>query len=136
MRNTPVETAVQILAVIQLATIGLSHVLAPRAWADLFILLRSKGHAGVFVVAFLSLWFGSVIVAFHNVWSGIPAVLTLLGWAQVLKALIYFTFPAYGLRALSTVSVERARVFVYAGLFLLALASLVGYHLGSAGAGG
>lgn len=130
------EAAVQIFAVIHLATIGLSHVLASRAWAELFILLRSKGHAGVFVVAFLSLWFGSIIVAFHNVWSGIPAVLTVLGWAQVLKALLYFTVPAYGLRAMATVSVERARHFVYAGFFLLVLAGLLGYHLWPVSAGG
>lgn len=123
------ETAIEIFAVIHLGIIGLSHVLAPRAWAELFILLRGKGHAGVFVVGFMSLGFGSIVAAFHNVWSGIPVVLTILGWAQVLKALIYFTFPAYGLRALATVSVERARVFVYAGFFILALAGLLGYHL-------
>lgn len=123
------ETAVQIFAIINLGTVGLSHVLAPRAWAEFFILLREKGHAGVFVVAFMSLWFGSIIAAFHNAWSGIPAVLTVLGWAQVVKALIYFCYPAYGLRALATVSVERARVFVYAGIGLLALASLLAYHL-------
>lgn len=130
------ETAVQIFAVIQLGTIGLSHVLAPRAWAEFFILLRGKGHTGVFVVGFMSLGFGSIVAAFHNVWTGIPAVLTILGWAQVLKALIYFTFPAYGLRALATVSVDRARVFVYAGFFLLALAALFGYHLWVALGGG
>ncbi len=123
------ETAVQTFAVIHLGIVGLSHVLAPRAWAEFFILLRGKGHAGVFVVGFMSLWFGSIVAAFHNLWSGIPAVLTILGWAQVLKALIYFTYPAHGLRALATVSVERARVFIYAGFFLLALAGLFGYHL-------
>lgn len=80
------ERAVQLLAVIHLLTIGLSHVLAPRAWADFFVGLRERGQAGVFVVAFMSLWFGSIVVAFHPVWSGIPVVLTLLGWAQVLKA--------------------------------------------------
>jgi len=123
------ETAVQVFAVIQLGIVALSHILAPRAWAEFFLLLRERGHAGVFVVAFMSLWFGSIIVAFHNVWSGLPLVLTLLGWGQVLKALIYFLFPAFGLRRIGMVSPERAVVFVYGGVLLLALAGVIAYHL-------
>ena len=119
------ETSVQIFAIIHLTTVGLSHVLAHRGWAEFFILLRGKGHAGVFVVAFLSLGFGSIIAAFHPVWSGPPLVLTLLGWAQVLKGLLYFSFPAYGLRKLDLVSIERSRMFMIPGAALLFVAGLV-----------
>jgi len=123
------ETGVQIFAVIHLGTIGLSHILAPRAWAEFFLLLRSKGRAGVFVVGFMSLGFGSIIAAFHSVWSGIPLLLTLLGWAQVLKALVYFCFPAFGLRRLALVSEERANLFIVPGVALMALAALFLFHL-------
>ncbi len=123
------ETAVQIFAIIHLTIIGVSHILQPRTWVAFFVRLREKGEAGVFVVAFLSLGFGSIIVAFHNVWSGVPMVLTLLGWAQILKAAVYFAWPAYGLRKLQFVSYERSRMFIGAGVALLAIAGLLVFHL-------
>jgi hypothetical protein len=126
------ERAIQIYAIINFIVIGLSHALRPRAWVDFFVFLRERGEAGVFASAFLSLLFGSIIVAFHNVWSGIPLVLTLLGWAQVIKALINFVFPAVGLRKLQTISQERASVFVLPGILFLILAGLLGYHVWSA----
>ncbi len=123
------ERAVEVFAVVQFVIVGLSHIAQPRTWAHFFIHLRGQGQVGVFVVAFLSLWFGSMIVAFHNVWSGIPVVLTVLGWAQVLKALTYFAFPGFGLRRLGFVSEERAWAFPVAGVFLLALGALLAYDL-------
>lgn len=124
-----IQTSVQIFAIIHLTTIGLSHIVAHRAWAEFFILLKNRGHAGVFVVAFMSLGFGSMVAAFHPVWSGIPLVLTLLGWAQVLKGLLYFCLPAVGLRGLERVSMKRSRMFMAPGFAFVALASLLLYHL-------
>lgn len=123
------ERAIQVYAIIHFLVIGLSHVLRPRAWVDLFILLRERGEAGVFATAFISLAFGSIVVAFHNVWTGLPVVLTLLGWAQVIKALIYFAFPAFGLRKLQIPSRERAHLFVVPGVVFLILAVVLVYHL-------
>jgi hypothetical protein len=121
------ETSVQLFAAINFLVIGLSHILAPRAWAGFFDLLRQKGEPGVFVVGFMSLLFGSIVAAFHNVWSGLPAVLTVIGWAQVLKALIYFAFPSFGLRRLGVVPPERAYLFVYGGFISVALSGLFFY---------
>jgi len=123
------ETAVAVLAIIQLVIIGVSHIVQPRAWVQFFLLLRGKGHAGVFVVAFMSLWFGSIIVAFHNVWSGVPVILTLIGWAQVLKALIYFAFPAFALRRLALLSEERGWMLAVGGVVLVAVGALLAYDL-------
>jgi hypothetical protein len=123
------ERAVEIYAIVNFLVIGLSHVVRPRAWVDFFILLRERGEAGLFATAFLSLIFGSIVVAFHDVWSGIPMVLTLVGWAQVTKAFLYFVFPAVGLRKLQIPSHEKAHLFVYPGVLFLVLAGLLGYHL-------
>ena len=123
------ERAVEVFAIINFVIIGLSHVFQTHAWVDFFVLLRERGHAGVFATAFISIWFGSIVVAFHNVWTGIPIVLTLIGWGQVLKALIYFVFPEFGLRKLQTPSHERAHLFIYPGVVFLVLAGLLGYHL-------
>ena len=122
------EHALQIYAIINLALIGMSHVVRPRAWVDFFVFLRERGEAGVFAVAILNLIFGSIIVAFHNVWSGIPLVLTVVGWTSVIKALLYFTFPAVVLRKLQSLSHERANLVVVGGIFFLLLAGVLGYH--------
>jgi hypothetical protein len=119
------QTGVEIFAVIHLTTVGLSHILAHRAWAEFFILLRDKGHAGVIFVGFLSLGFGSIIAAFHPVWTGPHFLLTLLGWSQVLKALVYLSFPSVGLKKLHVVTLERSKLFVAPGIAFLALAAVV-----------
>jgi len=123
------EHAVQIYAIINFTVIGISHGVRPRVWVDFFVFLRERGEAGVFAVALLNLIFGSIIVAFHNVWSGIPLVLTVAGWANVVKALIYFAFPAFGLRRFQFLSHERANLVVGGGIIFLLLAGVLGYHV-------
>ena len=125
------ERAVEIYAIVNLTVIGISHVVKPRVWVDLFVFLRERGEAGVFAIALLNLTFGSIVVAFHNVWSGIPLVVTVLGWANVAKALLYFVFPAIGLRRFQLLSHERAYLVAGGGMFFLLVAGLLGYHLWS-----
>ncbi len=123
------ERAVQIFAIIHFAVIGVSHVVQPRVWAEFFVALRAQGKRGVFAIAFLTLWFGTIIVAFHDVWSGIPIVLTLIGWAHVGKAAIYFLFPGFGLKQMERVTIERAWIFIPAGAVFLALAGALIVHI-------
>jgi hypothetical protein len=119
--------SVEILAVIFFGTIGLSHVVQPRAWAEFFILLRGKGESGAFIEGFLNLPLGALIVGFHNIWSGIPVVLTLVGWGLLLKSLIRFCAPKQGLRLMARVSVDRSWEFQVAGAGLVVLAVVIGY---------
>ena len=121
------ERAIEIFAAVQCSILALSHIFQPHVWVDFFVWLRSKGHAGVFANGMLSLWFGGLIVAFHNVWEGLPIVLTLLGWSQVIKAFVAFVLPNLSMKGLTRVSHERASEFVYAGLFLLGLAGIFWY---------
>jgi hypothetical protein len=123
------ERAVHVFVLVNLLVIGLSHVLAPVAWARFFGWLRGKGEAGVFIVAGMSLSFGSIIVAFHNVWHGLPLVVTLLGWAQVLKGAIYYCFPAFGLKQLARVREDNARILVAPGAVFFGLALLLAWGL-------
>jgi hypothetical protein len=121
------EKATELCAALFLVVIGLSHLIQPRAWVAFFVLLRGKGPAGAFVNGFLSLAFGSLIVGFHNVWTGLPVLLTLLGWAQVLKGLVSFVAPSAALWGLARVSPERAWQFVVGGIFAIGL-SLVFFY--------
>jgi uncharacterized protein YjeT (DUF2065 family) len=68
-----------------------------------------------------------LIVAFHNVWSGLPTVLTLIGWGQVVKGLARFVLPGLGLRLYERVTHERAGQFRVAGAFALAVAGFLFY---------
>ena len=121
------ERAIQIYAAVNFLVIGLSHVAQPRAWNELFVLLRERGKAGVLVNGMLSLSFGSIIVAFHNVWSGLAMVLTIVGWANVTKALVILVAPGVGMRSLQRVSVARSHEMVVAGSVFLILSALMWY---------
>jgi uncharacterized protein YjeT (DUF2065 family) len=83
----------------------------------------------VLIHGFLTLGFGSIVVAFHNVWTGIPAVLTILGWLMVLKALVTFLYPALGLRSLNRVSPARTYELRMPGIVYLVIAALLAWHL-------
>jgi hypothetical protein len=123
------QSGVQLFGAIHLLVIGLSHLVAPGRWTEFFLLLKRQGRVGVFINGFLSLWFGSVIVALHNVWSGIPALLTLLGWAQVVKGTVAFVLPAVGERSLALVRADRVGMFRVPGAILTGMGLLLGYDL-------
>lgn len=123
--------SIQVLAILQFAVVGASHLLRPLVWVEFFTRLRDLGRAGVFFIAFLSLGLGSLIVAFHPVWSGIPAALTVLGWAQVVKGTVYFLFPGYALGKLAVVTPERVWMFRLWGVAFLVFAALLAWSLWS-----
>jgi CDP-diglyceride synthetase len=123
------ELAIQKLAIVSFFVIGLSHIFQPRVWAKFFIDLRSKGEIGSFINAFIHFPLGALIVAFHNVWQGIPTILTLIGYGWVLKSLIYFVLPSFGLKSMSRVSLEKSWEFIIAGVLMLVIGGLVLFSL-------
>ena len=121
------ERSVEVLAVTLFGVIGLSHLLQPEAWVEYFVLLRSKGSPGAFMDGFLHLPLAGAIIGFHNVWSGIPVVLTLVGWALLIKSLLRFCLPKQGLRMMARVSLDRLWELRLAGAALVGFAVLLGY---------
>jgi hypothetical protein len=121
------ERSVEVLAAILFGVIGLSHLTQPKAWVDFFVLLRGKREAGALIDGLLNLPLAGVIIAFHNVWSGVPLILTLIGWALLIKSLIRFCLPHQALRAMARVSMERRWEFQAAGAILVVVAGLLGY---------
>jgi len=116
-----VERAIQLFAGVSFLAIGLSHLVQPLAWVEWFSKLRALGRPGVFTEGFVILNFGALIVAFHDVWSGPGVVLTLVGWAQVLKGLARFLAPTAILRVYDKVTPERAWQFRIAGAAAIGL---------------
>lgn len=120
-----VEQATQTFAAVSLLVIGLSHLLQPKAWVMWFQGLVAQGSIGAFKEGFLILPFGAIIVGFHNVWQGPAMVLTLIGWAQVVKALLRFCAPNVALKVMGRVTLARAWEFQVAGVFALALSGFL-----------
>jgi hypothetical protein len=123
------ERAIEVLALVHLVAMGISHIVKRDAWAEFFIVLAEKGRPGVFLHGFLSLWFGSVVAGFYRVWEGPGMVLAVFGWLLVLKAGHCFLFPDAALRSLRRVSLETSWRFVPAGVLFLVVACATAYQL-------
>lgn len=121
------ERSVEILAIVWFGVLGLSHIVQPRAWVAFFLLLVGKGESGAFVDGFLNLSMGAAIIGFHNIWSGLPVVLTLVGWALLVKSMVRFLAPKQAVRIMSRVSLQRAWEVQVAGAGLVVLAAVLGY---------
>ncbi len=87
------EHGIQLFVAVSLLVIGLSHLIQPKAWVVWYQGLAAQGTSGAFTEGFLCLSFGGIIVGLHNVWQGPATVVTLLGWAQVVKGLGRFVAP-------------------------------------------
>ena len=129
MKRGPTEQSIEVFSLIGFGVIGLSHILQHRVWAEFFLLLRSKGEAGAFVDGLINLPLAALVIGFHNTWSGLPVVLTLVGWALLIKSLIRFCAPKLALRMMARVSIERSWEFQVAGAGLVGLAVILGYSL-------
>jgi uncharacterized membrane protein len=119
------EQATQVFAAISFLVIGLSHLSQPKSWVGFYQALATRGHTGVFLEGFLVLNFGAIIVAFHNVWHGPALLLTLIGWAQVLKGVGRFVIPQAGLRVIQRNTIDRAWHFQIGGVFALLLSGFL-----------
>jgi hypothetical protein len=126
--NDP-PSAVQFMMVVACAIMGVSHIVRPAMWAEFFGHLYAQGTRGVVVRTFmLELWPAMLIVTLHQVWWGPGIVLTLYGWAQLIKVTISMLAPEIGLRSLA-MSQRGGGTFPVAGAFLLAIGAFAGAAL-------
>lgn len=123
------ETAVEKLVALNFFVFGLSHIFAPRAWVEFFIMLREKKEAGSLLNGFVHFPLGAFVVAFHNVWHGIPMIVTIIGWGLVIKSTLYFVCPRQGVRMLGIISLDRTWHFVVAGACSVVLSGVIFYPL-------
>ena len=121
------EQGIEKLAALVLTLTCLSHITAPRAWAVLFERIRAGGETAALANAAIHLPLGLIIVAFHNVWSGWGLLITLIGWALLLKGAVHLMFPGLTERTLKMPGQGAAAEARYqlAGLLMLPLAVLL-----------
>ena len=120
---------IEIFAAINFLIIGLSHLLQHRAWAEFFVRLHQLGRPGAFANGFLTLLTGSLIVAFHPVWSWPGVLLTIMGYLMLLKSLVVFLRPDWGMRSMAQVTPETSRKIAVAGVLFIAFAGFLGYSV-------
>lgn len=124
------EKSVQIFVLVNFIVIGLSHFFQANVWVDFFRKLSQKGFIGAYINGFISLSFGSIIVAFHWVWQELaPILITAMGVLQVIKSLIIFVFPTYGLKSISSKQAQNPDSYRIGGLLFLILAGIILLHL-------
>lgn len=122
-----VVVGIERLTALAFIVTGLSHIAAPHAWTRFFIEMRDKSAVPGFFNAYLHIPLGLLIVAFHPVWSGPGLLVTLTGWALVVKGTLYFLWPQLALRSMAHVSEERAGQFRIAGIAGLGLGLAAGW---------
>jgi hypothetical protein len=123
------ERATEFFVLITGVVVGLSHILQARTWTELYAALARQGRLGAFANGALHLVTGAAIVTGHGqVWSWPAAVLTLLGWALVVKGAVAFLVPDLALRSMKA-GASSERGFVVAGLALLVISGLAAYAL-------
>jgi uncharacterized protein YjeT (DUF2065 family) len=95
-----VPSGVQMVMLISAVLMGVSHIVQPKLWVEFFTKLAERGNVGMVANQLLNTTAGSFIVALHQVWTGPAIVLTLYGWALVLKSVIGLWTPVGGMRML------------------------------------
>jgi hypothetical protein len=125
--------SIEMFVVLSLSVVALSHIVRPAAWIAYFALLRRQGGAGVMINGLMALWFGAAIVSFHNVWTGPAILVTLLGWAQVVKGTLHLCVPGLGERSMRLLETNGERKLIAGGAIMLVLAAVMSRALWAAG---
>ncbi|MEL6822206.1 MAG: hypothetical protein AAFP70_10620 [Calditrichota bacterium] len=126
MATTP-ESAqiIQALMALPFLLMGISHIVQPKMWLDLFNYLHELGPAGVVMRTFaLELVPAVAIVTFHLIWSGPEVILTLYGCLLMLKITVSLLAPSIGLKSLAMADKKGDPGFIFAGIVLVALGIL------------
>ena len=72
---------------------GFSHLLNPDKWTAVFLPLRERDTSGLLLATF-TLPIGLMVTLAHNIWVvGLPVIVTLTGWAMIVKSLLYLFLP-------------------------------------------
>ena len=122
------EIAVERLAALVLILTCVSHIAAPEAWVRLFSAVRAQGEAAGLINAVIHLPLGLMIAAFHPVWSWPGVIVTVVGWALVVKGTVHLVVPSLAQRTLKLVDAEDGAWHIRLGeIVMLPLGLTIGW---------
>ncbi len=125
-RNMSIIQSIQIFVTINFLVIGLSHFSQPKIWIEFFDFLYKKGNVGNIFNAMLALGMGSIILSFHFVWTWPMFIITLYGLTQIIKGLIYLTFPSVGLKSIRRINDKTQKLkWVGLGMCIFSIALII-----------
>lgn len=123
----PIDLLIERWFAIGFLVFGLSHLLYPGKWAAAFLPLRESDTGGLLVATF-TLPLGLIVVLAHNIWVwGIPVIVTLIGWAMIVKSLLYLFIPRALLLMMRDCQ-RSPRAFKIAGVVGILLGALLVYE--------
>lgn len=103
---------------------GLSHITAPRPWAEFFRDLLARPWGGL-VLGLMYLIPSLPLLLAHNIWALAPSlVVTLLAWGWTIKGSLYLICPSVPGRVASR-HLEHPGRFRIAGVVPIALGGIV-----------
>ena len=120
------ELAVERIAALSFILIGLSHLAAPAAWAALFAAWRDEGPVGGIRNGLLNAPFALLILGFHQVYVWPAILITLTGWALLVKTATNLLAPAWSIRNQAKVDNGEHWRYRVAGVFAVAVGLLFG----------
>ncbi len=95
------------------------------------IVAMAKERFAQIMAGVIALLFGLVLVNIHNDWSTLPAsIISLIGWAALLKGLFYLFMPEKGLTKLMHALTERSWYLIDGIVILVAGLYLAGFGYG------
>ena len=122
-------SGVEMIMLVACLLMGLSHLLQPQIWVEFFGQLRGRGSFGLVANSFINAAPAAVIVSLHQVWTGPAVMLTLYGWALLIKSGVSLLVPSVGLRSMALAR-HGDGAFRAAGVGLLAVALACALQLG------
>ena len=123
----PLDLLIERWFAIGFLVFGLSHLLYPAKWAAVFLPLRESDTGGLLVATF-TLPLGLIVVMAHNIWVwGLPVIVTLIGWAMIVKSLLYLLIPRAVLLMIRDCQ-RSPRAFKIAGVAGILLGALLVYE--------
>lgn len=120
------ELAVERIAALSFILIGLSHLAAPAAWAELFAAWRAEGRTGGLKNGLLNAPFALLIPGFHQLYAWPHILITITGWLLLIKTATHLLTPAWSIHNQARVDTGEPWRYRVAGLFALALGLLFG----------
>jgi hypothetical protein len=115
--------AVQWIMMIACALMGVSHIVRPSMWVTYFEQLRVMGQAGAVLNAQFTLIPGLFIVVLHQIWTWPDIVLTLYGWALLIKSAVILLSPETGQASMEMAQKGRVKFLIAGGGLLLVAAA-------------